>query len=154
MSCGTGGYWSLHSFQGWYSKYAVAMVIKHGLCTVVTFLSWLLTVYSGNFQERTLSQIGEKYNFRKEEFSGLLAFAAQRTTRSQILRRKLSRLAKNCRIHESFLPRSFPLYGSHLWQHATVVKYSAMKDFDGLASSPSLKEGLSMGIPHSIWRDL
>ena len=82
--------------------------------------------YSGNFQERKPLQISEKYNFRKEEFSGLLAFAAQRTTRSRILQRKLSRLAKNREIHESFLPRSFPLYGSHLWQHATVVKYSTI----------------------------
>ena len=45
------------------------------------------TVYvAGNFLERKLSRIGEKYDFRGENLRGLLAFAAPR----QISRRKLS----------------------------------------------------------------
>ena len=95
----------MHSFQGWYFKYAGAMVIKHRLCTVATFCPDYTYRIAENFQERKLSQIGEKYDFRRENFCGLLAFAAQRTPRSQILQRKPSQLAKNC---ESFLPRRFP----------------------------------------------
>ena len=35
---------------------------------------------AGNFRERKLSQFGEKYDFRGENFHGLLAFAASKDT--------------------------------------------------------------------------
>ena len=46
-----------------------------------------------NFRGRNFSQIGEKYNFRRENFHRLLAFAVPKVPRLQILRRKLLRIA-------------------------------------------------------------
>ena len=58
---------------------------------------------AGNFRGRKLPQIGEKYDFRRENFRRLLC---QRMPRPQILRRKLSRIATKLRqICNSFLPQ-------------------------------------------------
>ena len=60
--------------------------------------------YSGK-----LSWICEKYNFRWENFHGLLTFAMQKDATSQISRRKLSHIATKLRNWRKFL-----LYGTHL----------------------------------------
>ena len=61
--------------------------------------------YSGNFLGRKLSQIDEKYDFRRENSCGLLAFTAPRMLRPQISQRKLSQMAtkpRNLRKLASF----------------------------------------------------
>ena len=55
--------------------------------------------YSGK-----LSQIGEKYDFHRENFRGLLTFAALKVPHPQILRRKLSRIATKLRNSRKFSP--------------------------------------------------
>jgi len=72
-----------------------------------------------NFRGRKLLQIGEKYDFHRENFRGLLAFAAPRTPLPQISRRKLSRIATKPRNSCKFSP-------------SKVSHYTA-----GLACSPS-----------------
>ena len=52
---------------------------------------------AGNFRERKLSQICEKYDFRWENFRGLLAFAVQKDATPQISQRKLSCIATKLR---------------------------------------------------------
>ena len=61
-----------------------------------------------NFRGRKLSQIGDKYDFRKENFRGLLACAAPKNATPQILQRKLSLIATKPRNSWKFLPRKFP----------------------------------------------
>ena len=66
----------------------------------------------GNFQERKLLRIGENYNFRWENFRGLLAFAAPKVPHTQILRRKtFMNSHKTTKFAKVFSLESFPLYG-------------------------------------------
>ena len=61
--------------------------------------------YSGNFLGRKLSQIDEKYDFRRENSCGLLAFTVPRMLHPQISQRKLSQTAtkpRNLRKLASF----------------------------------------------------
>ena len=66
---------------------------------------------AGKFQGRKLPRIGEKYDFRGEKFEDCSLSPHQQMPRPQILRRKLSRIAINCKICKSFSLKSFPLYG-------------------------------------------
>jgi len=68
-----------------------------------------------NFRGRKLSRISEKYDFRRENFRGLLGFAAPKDATLQILRRKLSRIATKLRNSQQvFFLKSFPLYAIHV----------------------------------------
>ena len=64
---------------------------------------WVKVAYSGKLL-REFSQIGEKYNFCKENVHVLLAFAVQKDAMPKILWRKLLQIRK---IHASFLPWKF-----------------------------------------------
>ena len=57
-----------------------------------------------NFRGGKLSRISEKYNFCKENFRGLLAFAAPKDITPQISQGKLSRIATKPRILQKFSP--------------------------------------------------
>ena len=72
----------------------------------------LHTVYriAGNFQRRKLLRIGEKYDFRGENFHGLLAFAAPKDVTPQISQRKLSRIATKSRNSRKFSPSKVSSY--------------------------------------------
>ena len=59
---------------------------------------------AGNFRERKLLRIGEKYDFRGENVRRLLAFAAPKDTTPQITWRKLSRIATKPRNSQKFSP--------------------------------------------------
>ena len=81
-------------------------------------LKWFNYRIAGNFQGRKLLWIGEKYNFRRENFRGLLTFAAPKDATLQISRRKLSCIAQNHEIRESFLPWKFSaIWYSHARGH-------------------------------------
>ena len=69
---------------------------------------------AGNFQGRKLSQIGEKYDFRGENFCGLLAFAVPKDGMPQILRRKLLRIATKLR-------------NSHKFSSSKVFRYTVLQ---------------------------
>ena len=65
---------------------------------------------AGNFRERKLLRIGEKYDFRGENFRRLLTFAAPKVPHPQILRRKLSRIATKLRNSRKFSPSKVSRY--------------------------------------------
>ena len=83
----------------------------------------LTTVYriAGNFRGRKLSQIGEKYDFCRENFRGLLAFAVPKDAMPQISRTKLSRKATKPRDSHKFSP-------SKVFRQDVSVSRSADKD--------------------------
>ena len=58
----------------------------------------------GNFQGRKLLRISNKYDFRGENFHGLLAFAMLKDTTPQISQRKLSQLATKGPNSRKFSP--------------------------------------------------
>ena len=68
---------------------------KANSCSVDTWTPHYRIV--GNFQGRKLSRIGEKHNFRVENFRGMLALPCQRTPCPQISRRKLLQIATKLR---------------------------------------------------------
>ena len=59
---------------------------------------------AGNFRERKLLRIGEKYDFHGENVRGLLAFAAPKDATPQISWRKLSCIATKPRNSQKFSP--------------------------------------------------
>ena len=66
----------------------------------------LLSLYhiAENFWGRKLPWIGEKYDFRGENFRRLLAFAAPKNAMPQILQRKLLQIATKLQNSWKFLP--------------------------------------------------
>ena len=79
-----------------------------------------------NFRGGKLSRISEKYNFCKENFRGLLAFAAPKDITPQISQGKLSRIATKPRISRKFSPSKvfrYSVYTSDfLWWGLVVAK--------------------------------
>ena len=63
------------------------------------------TPIAGNFQK--LSRISERYNFRGENFRGLLALLRQRMPHPKFCGKNFCDLPQNHEIRESFLPRKF-----------------------------------------------
>ena len=77
-----------------------------------------------NFRGRKLSRIGEKYDFRGENFRGLLSFAAPKDSTPQISRRKRLCIAtkpQNSR-KKVFSLESFPLYGTFVMISAAAYE--------------------------------
>ena len=73
---------------------------------------------AGNSRGRKLSRIGKKYDFRGENFRGLLPFAVPWMHCPQILRRKLFTNSHKTKSHKTakftkvFSLESFPLYSN------------------------------------------
>ena len=65
------------------------------------------------FGGRKLSRIGEKYDFRGENFRGLLTFAAPKDTTPPILRRTHLRIATKLRNPRKFSPLKVSRYTVH-----------------------------------------
>ena len=64
---------------------------------------------AGNFRGRKLSRIGEKYNFRGENFRGLLAFTMPKdTTLPNFTEKTFANNHKTAKFCESFHPQKFP----------------------------------------------
>ena len=63
-----------------------------------------------NFQGRKFSRIGEKDDFRWENFRGLLAFVAPKDAVPQILQRKLSSIATKPQNSQKFSPSKIFCY--------------------------------------------
>ena len=91
-------------------------VVENGVSYCLTWKLWLpeqaqsiLHVpYSGK-----LSQIGEKYNFRRENFRGLLAFATPKdATPPNFAEKTFADSHKSAKFAKVFSLESFPLYGS------------------------------------------
>ena len=69
---------------------------------------------SGNFRGRKLSQIGEKYGFRGENFCRLLACAVPKeTTPSNFVEKTFVNSHKTVKFVKVFSLESFPLYGGY-----------------------------------------
>ena len=69
---------------------------------------------AGNFRERKLSQIGEKYNFRGENFHRLLTFPVPKDTMPQNFAEKnFANSHKTTKFVKVFSPESFLLYSSN-----------------------------------------
>ena len=76
-----------------------------------------------NFQWRKLSRIGEKYDFRGENFRRLLALATPKDTTPQNFMEKTFKIShKTPKFAKVFSLESFPLYGmfssSHILPYA------------------------------------
>ena len=68
---------------------------------------------AGNFRGRKLSRIGEKYDFRRENFRGLLACAAPKdATPLNFAEKTFTNSHKTVKFSKVFSLESFPLYGS------------------------------------------
>ena len=63
---------------------------------------------AGNFRERKLSRIGEKYDFRRENFRGLLTFAPPKFATLPNLAEKAFANSHKITKFASFLSRRFP----------------------------------------------
>ena len=103
-------------------------VIAVGKILCQSALSQLVTeVYyhiTKNFQGRKLSRIGAKYDFRRENFRRLLAWAANRTPCPQSSLRKLSRRATKSRnLKKISLSKVFPVYNI-LCLHMHIINYN------------------------------
>ena len=73
---------------------------------------------AGNFQgkKKKLSQIGEKYDFRGENFCGLLAYATPKdTTPPNFTEKTFANSHKTAKFMKVFSLKSFPLYGTIVW---------------------------------------
>ena len=105
----------------------------------VSFVTWLRTWINavvilryhieGNFQERKLSRIDEKYNFREENFCRLLAFAVPKDAMPPNFGEKTfansHKTVKFVEVFsfESFLPYGITVSWYHVWIH-TVLSLS------------------------------
>ena len=68
---------------------------------------------AGNFRGRKLSRIGEKSNFRRENFCGLLAFATPKNaTPLKFHEKTFANSHKTAKFTKVFSLESFPLYGN------------------------------------------
>ena len=76
---------------------------------------------AGNFRGRKLSWIGEKYDFRRENFRRLLAFAVPKDATPQISQRKLLRITTKLRNSHKFSPSKVFRY--------TVLQLSHVKGY-------------------------
>ena len=82
---------------------------------------------AGNFRERKLSQIGEKYNFRGENFHRLLTFAAPKDARlRRILQRKLSQIATKTRNSRKFSSSKVSHYTVSSTYHKILCSYKVV----------------------------
>ena len=72
----------------------------------------ILVIYRivGNFRGRKLSLIDEKYDFRRENFRGMLAFAAPKDVTPQTEKTFMNR-HKTAKFVKVFSLESFLLYG-------------------------------------------
>ena len=75
---------------------------------------------AGNFRGRKLSWIGEKYDFRGENFHGLLACAAPKdATPPNFTEKTFTNSHKTAKFAKVFSLESFPLYGK-LYLHVSA----------------------------------
>ena len=80
--------------------------------------------YSGNFQGRKLSQIGEKYNFHRENFCGLLTHAVPKDTTPPNFMEKTFVNSHKMQNVQKFSPSSFQLYSMLLLFIHTLIRHS------------------------------
>ena len=77
------------------------------------FASIAIYRIAGNFRGRKLSQIGEKYNFRGENFRGLLTFATPKdATPHNFADKTFVNGHKTVKFAKFFSLKSFLLYGT------------------------------------------
>ena len=86
------------------------------------FASIAIYRIAGNFRGRKLSQIGEKYNFRGENFRGYLTFAAPKdATLPKFAEKTFANSHKNTQFVKLFSLESFPLYGKSKRRSSLMV---------------------------------
>ena len=91
---------------------------------LVSLMSKLLP-YSGKLSREKTFANWWKYDFRGENFRGLLAFAVPKDATPQISWRKLSRIAtKPQNSWKVFSRESFPLYGNNWWCQVECLLHS------------------------------
>ena len=101
--------------------------------------------YSGKLSREKTSRIGEKYDFRGENFHGLLAFTVPKdATLPNFTEKTVTNSHKTAKIHKSFFPQKFPTPKSWDWSQQ---KYVASQVGDAMLCSLLSAGVSSAGLP-------
>ena len=101
--------------------------------------------YSGKLSREKTSRIGEKYDFRGENFHGLLAFAVPKdATLPNFTEKTVTNSHKTAKIRKSLFPRKFPTSKSWDWSQQ---KYVASQVGDAMLCSLLSAGVSSAGLP-------
>ena len=120
-----------HTTTTWYHFSREHDVIRKGYsdlkgncsCNYMLNPRWVGYHVAGNFRERKRSWIGEKYNFRKDNFCGLLTFAAPKDTTLPNFMEKTSTKPQNSR---KFSPSNVSHYTVYVVSHPLPAQLSSL----------------------------
>ena len=130
------GVWAEYKFS---QKQSGSFIISADVSFVTWLRTWINAVVilryhiEGNFQERKLSRIDEKYNFREENFCRLLAFAVPKDAMPPKFRREnFHEQPQNREICGSLFLRKFPAIRYHGITVSRVNSYCALPLLESL----------------------